>query len=56
MGFRHIGARSDDLVTAGGGRIVLSTLEGGDAYAIQAIGEDGELIESRAFRTTRGCR
>ncbi len=49
------GATAAGLVDAQGGRILLSTLEGGAAYAIQAVRADGTLIESRAFRSVHAC-
>lgn len=49
------GATAAGLVDAGGGRLLLATLEGGAAYAIQAVRADGSVIESRTFRSVRAC-
>jgi competence protein ComEC len=49
------GASGDDLVDADGGHILIATLDGGNAYAIQAVAEDGTLIESRAFASVEAC-
>jgi beta-lactamase superfamily II metal-dependent hydrolase len=43
----------DSLINADGGRIVLSTVEGGDGYVVQALGESGQVIESRVFEAAR---
>jgi hypothetical protein len=49
------GSTATGLVDADGGRILVSTLEGGAAYAVQAVAADGTLIESRAFRSVHAC-
>ncbi len=49
------GSTAAGLIDAGGGRLLLSTLEGGAAYAIQAVRADGSVIESRAFRSVGAC-
>jgi len=49
------GATAAGLVDAGGGRLLLATLEGGAAYAIQAVRADGSVIESRTFRSVKAC-
>lgn len=49
------GATAPGLVDAGGGRILLATMEGGAAYAIQAVRADGTIVETRTFRSVRGC-
>lgn len=49
------GATAPGLVDASGGRILLATMEGGSAYAIQAVRADGTVIESRAFRSVGAC-
>lgn len=49
------GATAAGLVDAGGGMVLLSTLEGGAAYAVQAVRVDGSVIETRTFRSVRAC-
>lgn len=51
-----LGAESPRLVSADGGHIVIATIRGGDAYVVQAVGDDGGVRESRVFRSVRGCR
>ena len=50
------GATHGDLIDAEGGSIVIATMDGGDTYAVQAIGTDGVVLESRAFHSVRRCR
>ncbi|MGM0558729.1 MAG: ComEC/Rec2 family competence protein [Myxococcota bacterium] len=47
------GDSADALVNADGGRVLLSTVNGGDGYVIQAISDEGMVIESRAFAAAR---
>ena len=42
--------------SAGGGLVLIATLEGGAAYAVQAIDPGGALVESRTFRSVGACR
>lgn len=49
------GATAPGLVDAAGGRIVVATLDGGAAYAVQAVGPDGAVRDSRVFRTVGAC-
>lgn len=48
------GATADGLVDADGGLLIVATLEGGAAYAVQAVRSDGVLV-SRAFRSVAAC-
>lgn len=50
------GATAPGLESAQGGMVVLATLEGGAAYAIQSISKDGAVLQSRAFRSLAACR
>ena len=50
------GATHGELVNAGGGSIVIATMDRGDTYAVQAIGANGAVLESRAFHSVRRCR
>lgn len=50
------GATAAGLVDAGGGRILVSTLEGGAAYAVQALKSDGSILETHTFRSVHGCK
>jgi beta-lactamase superfamily II metal-dependent hydrolase len=49
------GATAADLVSADGGHVLIATLDGGAAYAIQAIDERGAVLESRTFRSVAAC-
>jgi beta-lactamase superfamily II metal-dependent hydrolase len=49
------GSTSAGLVDAGGGLVVVATLEGGAAYAVQAITASGAVLDSRAFRSAGAC-
>jgi beta-lactamase superfamily II metal-dependent hydrolase len=48
------GATGPELISADGGHIVVSTFDGGTWYVVQAIGANGRLIDSRAYRSV-GC-
>jgi hypothetical protein len=48
------GATHAGLVDAGGGRIVIATIEGGAAYVVQAL-DGATVIESRVFRSVHAC-
>jgi beta-lactamase superfamily II metal-dependent hydrolase len=49
------GANATGLIDAGGGRIVVATLEGGAAYAVQALRADGTVLETRTYRSVHAC-
>ncbi len=49
------GANAPALVNAAGGLILLRTLNGGEAYAVQAIGANGTVLESRTYRSVSAC-
>lgn len=50
------GATAAGVESADGGRVVLATLDGGAAYAIQSISKDGAVLSSRAFPSVGTCR
>ncbi|MBL8786751.1 MAG: MBL fold metallo-hydrolase [Deltaproteobacteria bacterium] len=45
------GATAAGLVDAEGGMVLVATLDGGAAYAVQAVDESGRVLESRVFRS-----
>ncbi len=49
------GATSPGLVDADGGRVVVGTREEGRYYVMQAIDEEGNLLDSRVFHSIRAC-
>lgn len=49
------GATAPELVDAGGGLILVATRNSGSTYVVQAIGGDGSVLESRAFRSVDAC-
>ncbi len=49
------GATAAGLVDAGGGRILLSTVDGGAGYAIQAVASDGAVLDSRGYASVSAC-
>lgn len=49
------GATSPNLVDAGGGLVLIATRDAGATYVVQAIGGDGSVLESRAFRSVDAC-
>jgi beta-lactamase superfamily II metal-dependent hydrolase len=51
-----LGDRHPLLVDAGGGSIVVRTVEGGRAYFVQAVTTRGEALETLAFWSVASCR
>lgn len=49
------GATAEGLRNAEGGLILLATLEGGAAYAIQIVDGSGAVRDTRTFRSVAGC-
>lgn len=49
------GATAAGLIDAGGGRILVATLEGGAAYAVQALKADGSIVTTKTFRSVHAC-
>ena len=47
------GATHPILTSAEGGWIVVSTVDNGDAYVIQAVGQGGEVMASESFTSVR---
>ncbi len=50
------GATASGLVSAEGGRVLLSTVDGGRAYAVQAVGPGGAVLASEGTHAVRTCR
>lgn len=51
----HLGRTAPDLINADGGQVVLSTLDGGRAYVVQAVTPEGALLDSQTYPSVR-CR
>lgn len=49
------GATAPGLIDAQGGTVRILTLEGGLAYAVQAVDTAGSVIETRTFRSVASC-
>jgi len=49
------GATATGLVSAEGGRVLLSTVDGGQAYAVQAVGPGGAVRASEGAHAVRTC-
>ena len=49
------GATAPELVSAGGGRVLVATRDHGAAYVIQAVDSAGAVIDSRVYRTVGAC-
>jgi len=51
-----LGASQSKLINAQGGHIIITTINGGAAYQVQAIGPTGTILAAGAYHSVRVCR
>lgn len=49
------GATASGLVNSNGGHVLVGTLLGGEAYAVQSVASNGTVLESRVFWSVGAC-